>query len=579
MASDPNKDLHSVRDTVESIWVAIILAFVLRAFMVEAFVIPTGSMAPRLMGEHWDLRCPSCGLEYAFGYNEYSYGGPPRRGQEYTPMNAACPSCRREYTHRDLVNNGDRVLVLKYVYPFRSPQPFDVVVFHNPQSNEDNYIKRLIGLPGETIELVHGDVFVNTKPRNDPEFASGWQIRRKPPRAQEAMWQVLFDNDYRPDPQWIKDAPQCPRWVVAGASAAEARRWNAGPEGRIDSRTFSFAGGAEQAVSLSTTRGHFKPIYGYNPQSQGDAYDLYGDADVNGDLRLSTVLMSGGGHSQVSLTIMGISQEFRAVVDTGGSVELFRRPRGADSWGQPWQRATIEPIGKGKGCEISLAHADYTVTVSVAGRAVINQPYEASYHRLMERLAQVQKVSADAQTLFPTPQVSIAGSGEAFELLHVRVDRDVYYISRSFELEDLAEMANNPVLMQYALSEPIRRQIEAFPAPSGRGYLGWGVTGRPITLNKNPDNPDLDSFFVLGDNSPASLDGRAWVKAAPTLKLWKDPQNPNVGGRTPLYQLGTVPRYNMIGKAIYVYWPAGFRPPGAPSLPILPNVGKMRLIY
>ena len=44
-----------------------------------------------------------------------------------------------------------------------------------------------------------------------------------------------------------------------------------------------------------------------------------------------------------------------------------------------------------------------------------------------------------------------------------------------------------------------------------------------------------------------------------------------------LYQLGTVPRYSMIGRALFVYWPAGFRLPGV-KLPVVPNVGRMRLI-
>ena len=52
-ASKPkHHDLGSLRDTIESIWVAIVLAFVLRAFMIEAFSSPTGSMAERLMGDH-----------------------------------------------------------------------------------------------------------------------------------------------------------------------------------------------------------------------------------------------------------------------------------------------------------------------------------------------------------------------------------------------------------------------------------------------------------------------------------------------------------------------------------------------
>ena len=46
--SNTEQELVSIRDTVESIWIAIVLAFVLRAFMIEAFVIPTGSMIPTL---------------------------------------------------------------------------------------------------------------------------------------------------------------------------------------------------------------------------------------------------------------------------------------------------------------------------------------------------------------------------------------------------------------------------------------------------------------------------------------------------------------------------------------------------
>jgi len=56
-----------IRQTLESIVVAFILAFVFRAFVIEAFVIPTGSMAATLYGEHMTFICPDCGYEYAYG--------------------------------------------------------------------------------------------------------------------------------------------------------------------------------------------------------------------------------------------------------------------------------------------------------------------------------------------------------------------------------------------------------------------------------------------------------------------------------------------------------------------------------
>src|SRR6476659_4851217 len=68
----PAQHEGSVKETIESILIAFILAFVFRAFVVEAFVIPTGSMAPTLMGAHARFHCDDCG--YRFDTN-FSTGG------------------------------------------------------------------------------------------------------------------------------------------------------------------------------------------------------------------------------------------------------------------------------------------------------------------------------------------------------------------------------------------------------------------------------------------------------------------------------------------------------------------------
>src|SRR5688572_23696962 len=62
----------SVKETVESILVAFILAFIFRAFVVEAFVIPTGSMAPTLLGAHVRLRCDDCGYRWKVNFSNGS---------------------------------------------------------------------------------------------------------------------------------------------------------------------------------------------------------------------------------------------------------------------------------------------------------------------------------------------------------------------------------------------------------------------------------------------------------------------------------------------------------------------------
>src|ERR1043165_8540016 len=60
----PRQQKENIKETIESILVAFILAFVFRAFVVEAFVIPSGSMAPTLLGAHIRLRCQECGYQF-----------------------------------------------------------------------------------------------------------------------------------------------------------------------------------------------------------------------------------------------------------------------------------------------------------------------------------------------------------------------------------------------------------------------------------------------------------------------------------------------------------------------------------
>src|SRR3989304_2288271 len=63
----PSATAHNFRETIESIVIAFILAFLFRTFEAEAFVIPTGSMAPALQGRHKEVACPQCGYTYRTG--------------------------------------------------------------------------------------------------------------------------------------------------------------------------------------------------------------------------------------------------------------------------------------------------------------------------------------------------------------------------------------------------------------------------------------------------------------------------------------------------------------------------------
>lgn len=190
-----------LRELLESFIVALVLAFFFKSFVAEVFVIPTGSMAPTLLGAHKDIHCPECGAQYQAGASletDQNTGG----RTDYITIGGFCPLCRAQ-TNLDLRQTsdrtvmGDRIVVGKFNYIFSSPQRWDVIVFKYPQDARINYIKRLIGCPNEQILIRHGDIYtrpyLNGESSNEP-----YRIARKPANKVETLKQPVFDSQKIP---------------------------------------------------------------------------------------------------------------------------------------------------------------------------------------------------------------------------------------------------------------------------------------------------------------------------------------------------------------------------------------------
>ena len=195
--SEFEKTLFFVREIVETFAIAFVLAFLFRTFEGELFSIPTGSMAPTLMGRHKDFLCPECGFRYTVSASN-EFDASENRYTNQVVFGGTCPQCR--YTAYIGPENpqgkyypsfrGDNILVNKYIRDFRSPNRWDVTVFRYPGDPQTSFIKRLVGLENETIAIHNGNVYI--KKAGETEFT----IARKPAHRLLSMLQMVHCNDY-----------------------------------------------------------------------------------------------------------------------------------------------------------------------------------------------------------------------------------------------------------------------------------------------------------------------------------------------------------------------------------------------
>ncbi len=122
------KRKSTFREYTEAILIALVLAFIIRSFIVQAFKIPSGSMIPTLLvGDHILV-------------NKFIFGP------------------QIPFTNIRL-------------FSFQKPKRGEVVVFLEPTERKKDFIKRVIGLPGETIQVINRQVYINGEPLQDEDFA------------------------------------------------------------------------------------------------------------------------------------------------------------------------------------------------------------------------------------------------------------------------------------------------------------------------------------------------------------------------------------------------------------------------
>ncbi len=561
---------ESVKETLISIIIAFVLAFVFRGFVIEAFVIPTGSMAPTLMGAHMRFRSDQTGNTWPVGpwylVNNNSQEPTPLQGDAANPIVVHDPMTgARVQQERVPIRAGDRILVLKYLYAMRDPERYDVVVFKNPANTGENYIKRLIGLPGEQLALVDGDVFTRApapgeEVPSDPLQAAAlwrkpdWRIARKPDDATRSLWQPVFDSTFAPEPR--PDAATRPfrgPWVgLTGDSPAASRQWEI--EGR---RSYRFTGDGPARLRWSNEAtfianlgrpGHppgytweivdrypYDEVYTQMPRTQ------FPVSDLRMRLGLEAPAASAGKAPEVTAQLTARGHVFQARIG-GGKAVLERRPvsAGADNPMAGWETlgSADLTLPTGRVVDLEFWHVDQSLSLFVEGRKVVSAAYNWTPAERIEFTtgAPIEKITdpndpkyaqrfasgLSDPSFYRGPSLEWRFSGGPFTLHRVGVDRDLHY---------RADMLTQQ-------------------------RAGWATTPR-TTMRLGESE-----FFVCGDNSPASQDGRLWTEPEEWVRQLVD-------GKP-----GVVPRRLLLGKAFFVYFPAL-----AGSSPVpMPDFGRLRFV-
>lgn len=563
-------NVSSGRESVES-FVFVFLVFLVLGVEAEGFVIPTGSMAPTLMGRHKEVTCPECGLVYSVDGNR-EVEGPGSQDGSLRIEGGVCVNCRFTARITDEPNfQGDRIYVIKT--PLNIPflpalgtarlNRWDIAVFKLPEDPEVRYIKRMVGMPGEVVRILRGDIWVRPLKEDGP-------FRRplRPLKHQEAMQVVVDDDAHRPralaaDPRWARWASKTPGdWVESKdrrgvyTTSGTAPGWAEFRYRHVVPDPAQWAAVVQgQPLPHPPRKTLITDFYSYNTEITNEAASHpmlatkpWRQPHWVGDLTVSLTLdvpAERKGRVRVELVKAGVPN--RCEIDLAAdTVSLWHGDRQVG----PPVAAGVARAGRH---QIRFANVDDRLTLYVDGRLPFGDgvSFEAG--------------DAVAPTTADLDPVGIASQGAAVAVSDLVLTRDIYYTLQpgrvdydSLELDD--PLPTDPVAVFEWLADPSK--FAAFGKLGPRDYAI--APGR---------------YMMFGDNSPWSRDGRDWWRSDQM-----DPSRPGSGWDDSGRESWEVPEALLVGKAFCVYWPH-FKPVWPAirfgrdlRLPALPNFGEMRWV-
>jgi len=436
---------RGLRTTVEIAIVLVIVGLFAKSWILELRVVTTGSMAETVLGRHRTITCADCGYTFACGTDV----------EMMFDERAVCPNCDDDQLAIDDFREvrGDKVAIYKSVFAARDPRRWEVAAFRSPDDPRRILMKRIVGLPGELVQILHGDVYVNGR------------IVQKSLPEQRAVAVAVHDDRFRPkseshfDIRWQDETEaggwlrQPGGWSHLGYLTLKLSEfshrpldWKDGPSdeaSRIDWLTYHHLRRATGTPSLAR-EWPVTDIYGYNqslpvvhPNSVGDLM-MVCRVRYHGNGSLAFYATDGGESFVATIDVTDWSSELRhdgIVVATAS----WPPPSGED------EADLREPF------EVVLSLFDRRFLMAIDGQELFDHDFSDS-------------APPAAATSRPFAVGSL--NGLRIDVDSLRIYRDVYYTAVA--RDDGSE------------------------------------NDRPVQLSEA-------EFFVLGDNSPLSEDSRRWT--------------------------------------------------------------------
>ena len=159
-----------ILENLKTIFYALVIAILIRSLLIQPFYIPSSSMEPNLLvGDRLFV------TKYSYGYSKHSFPFSPK------------------------IFNG-RIL-------YNKPERGDVIVFKTPADNRTDYIKRLIGLPGDRIQFIESNLYINNNEVLKSKISKNDKIFCGKKNIDVLTFEELLPNEKKHNTVYLKDFP------------------------------------------------------------------------------------------------------------------------------------------------------------------------------------------------------------------------------------------------------------------------------------------------------------------------------------------------------------------------------------